>query len=149
MNKDAILATLIGFAIGLVITGILLVGPTLTKMFPKVKLPSITFSLSKQKAVSTPAAKATPTQFAVSIESPLAEAIEDNTNLLVSGTTSPGSTVFIGGSVDDTVAIAQADGKFAGKVTLTEGKNDITVTSYLKQKQSSQTVSVYYTPESL
>jgi hypothetical protein len=67
----------------------------------------------------------------------------------VSGATTPGATVVIAGPVDEAVATAQANGKYAGKVTLTEGKNDITVTSYKQTKQASQTITIYYTPESL
>jgi hypothetical protein len=147
MNKDVILATLIGFGIGLLITGLLLVGPNITKMLPKINLPAITFFQSKQKPTATPTP--TPSQFTITIESPLAGTIENSTDLLVSGVTAPGSTVVIAGSVDDTVAVAQSDGKYAGKITLIEGKNDIIVTSYRETKQASQTVTVYYTPESL
>jgi len=147
MNKDALLATLIGFGIGLLITGLLLVGPNITKALPKVILPTITFFQPKQK--STPAPTPTPSQFSVTIESPLAETIENSTDVLVSGVTSPGSTVVIAGSVDDTAVVAQTDGKYAGKITLTEGKNDIIVTAYRQTNQASQTVTVYYTPESL
>lgn len=149
MNKDAILATLIGFGIGLVITGLLLLGPNITKALPKIHLPALSVSQSKQKPINTPTAETTPSQFAISIESPLAEAIENSTDLLVSGVTSPGATVVIAGPVDDTAVIAQTDGKYAGKVTLTEGKNDIIVTSYQQTKQVNQTITVYYTPESL
>jgi hypothetical protein len=147
MNKDALLATLIGFGIGLLITGLLLLGPNLTKFLPKIKLPAITLSQPKQKSPIT--ATPTPSQFGVTIDSPLAEAIETSTDLLVSGTTTSGSTVVIAGPVDDTTVVAQTDGKYAGKITLTEGKNDIIVTTYNKTKQASQTVTVYYTPESL
>jgi len=149
MNKDAVLATLIGFAIGLFITGLLLVGPNITKALPKIKMPAITFSQSKQKPTVAPTAGATPPQFAVTIESPLAEAIENSADLLVSGVTEPGSTIVIAGSVDDTAIVVQDDGTYAGKITLTEGKNDIIVTSYRQTNQASQTVTVYYTPESL
>ena len=147
MNKDALLATLIGFGIGLLITGLLLLGPNLTKFLPKIKLPTVTLSQPKQK--STPAATPTPIQSGVTIESPLPDAIESTADLLVSGKTSPGSTVVIAGSMDDTTVVAQSDGKFAGKITLAEGKNEIIVTAYSKTKQISQTIVVYYTPESL
>jgi len=147
MNKDALLATLIGFGIGLLITGLLLVGPNITKSLPKINLPAITWFQSKQKPAVTPTP--IPPQFAVTIESPLAETIENSVSLLVSGVTSPGSTVVVAGSVDDTAVTAQADGKYAGKVTLTEGKNDIIVTAYQQTKQVNQTITVYYTPESL
>ena len=147
MNKDALLATLIGFGIGLLITGLLLLGPSVTKFLPKVTLPKISFSQPKQKSAPTPTP--TPSQFTLTIDSPLAEAIENSTDLLVSGVTSSGSTVVIAGSVDDTTVVSQSNGKYAGKITLTEGKNDIVVTSYNTSKQASQTVTVYYTPESL
>jgi hypothetical protein len=147
MNKDAILATLIGFGIGLLITGLLLLGPNITKSLPKINLPTVSFLQPKQQPTVTPTP--TPSQFAVTIESPLTDAIENTTDLLVSGVTAPGSTVVIAGSVDDTVATAQPDGKYAGKVTLAEGKNEIVVTSYLATKQANQTITVYYTPESL
>ncbi len=147
MNKDAILATLIGFGIGLLITGILLIGPNITKSLPNINLPTISFLQPKQKPTPTPTP--TPSQFGLTIESPLADAIENTSDLLVSGVTTPGSTVVIAGSVDDTVELAQADGKYAGKITLAEGKNDIIVTAYQSQKQMTQTMTVYYTPESL
>lgn len=140
MNKDALLATLIGFGIGLLITGLLLVGPNITKALPKVKLP---------QTASTPPPTPTPSQFTLIIESPLADAIENSTGLLVSGVTSPESMVVVAGPVDDTAVVAQADGKYAGKITLTEGKNDIVVTAYRQTNQASQTLTVYYTPESL
>lgn len=147
MNKDAILATLIGFGIGLLITGLLLVGPNITKALPKINLPTMTWFQSKQPQPNAPTPTPQPTGF--TIESPLADAIENTSEILVSGVTIPGSTVVIAGDVDDTVAVAQADGKYAGKITLTEGKNDIVVTGYDQTKQVNKIITVYYTPESL
>jgi len=147
MNKDAILATLIGFGIGLLITGLLLVGPNITKALPKINLPAMTWFQSKQQQPNAPTPTPPPTGF--TIESPLTDAIENTSEILVSGVTIPGSTVVIAGVVDDTVAVAQADGKYAGKITLTEGKNDIVVTGYDQTKQVNKTITVYYTPESL
>jgi hypothetical protein len=146
MNKDALLATLIGFAIGLFITGMLLVGPKLAKYFPKMsfKLPS--FSISQKTPNTTP----TPSKdFAVSIDSPIPDSIESESTLLVSGTTSADATVVIQGVVDDAAVQTKTDGKYAGKILLIEGKNDITVTSYLKEKKATQTITVFYTPEEL
>jgi len=48
MNKDALLATIIGFGIGLVITGALLLGPTLSASFPAFSLPKINFKSAKK-----------------------------------------------------------------------------------------------------
>ncbi len=145
MNKDALLATLIGFGIGLLITGLLLLGPNLLKSFPKLQLPN--FSFSQKKADVTPAPA--PTNQAVVIESPLGDAIEEKDEVLVSGTTSAGATVVVAGPIDEIVVAASAEGKFAGKVSLAEGKNDLTVTSYADSKQTTAIVTVFYTPEEL
>ena len=141
MNKDALLATLIGFGIGLLITGLLLVGPNILTMLPKIQLPKT------NTATPTPAPTPKVTTFA--IESPLADSIENTSELLVSGTAEAGITLVIAGPSDESVVVVAQDGKFAGKLTLVEGKNDITVTALSKDKTSTQNVTVYYTGESL
>lgn len=145
MNKDALLATLIGFGIGLLITGLLLVGPNILKMFPTITFPKFSFLQTQPSPTPTP----TPKAATFSLESPLPDAIENASDLLVSGTASPGSTVVIAGPSDESVVAVSSDGKFAGKITLVEGKNDITVTSLSKDKNESQTVTVYFTEENV
>lgn len=145
MNKDAILATIIGFVIGLCITGLVLLGPRLAKYLPKLSIHLPTLSLSQAKPSPTPSPKQKP--FTLTIDSPIAESIESNSDLLVSGTTAGSSTVVIVGNTNDSIAKATSDGKYAGKVTLVEGENDITVTSYNKKDHAAQMVKVYYTPE--
>ena len=136
MNKDALLATIIGFVVGLFITGLLLVGPRLVSLLPKISLP-------KPTATPTPAIQ----NASFTIDSPLPETIESSSELLVSGSSEPGAMVVIQTDVDDEVVLAGQDGKYAGKVTLVEGKNDLTVTSYGKTKQEAKTIQVFYTPE--
>lgn len=145
MNKDAILATLIGFIIGLCITGLILLGPQLVKYMPKITLRLPSLSLLKQKP--TPTAVPKKKSFNLTIDSPMPESIESKSDLLVSGQTSGGATVVIQGNNDDAVVKATADGKYAGKVTLVEGENQITVTGYFQKDQKSQAVTVYYTQE--
>ena len=151
MNKDALLATFIGFVVGLVVTGLVLYGPGLIKNAPKIQFPKISLSLpkfGKPKTSPTPTETVTKKEHAVTIESPLADAIEQSDKVLVSGTTSTSSTVIISGPLDETVAQANGDGKYAGKITVSEGKNDISVTSFDPSgKAVMQTVSIFYTPE--
>jgi hypothetical protein len=147
MNKDAILATLIGFGIGLAITGILLVGPNVAKLLPNITLPKFAFLTPQPK--TTPTTTPTPEVFQLTIDSPLGDAIENKDEVLVSGKTSQESLVIIEGLTNEAVIRVAADGSYAGKVNLTEGKNDLSVTSYLGDKQVTQTVTVYYTPETL
>jgi hypothetical protein len=145
MNKDAILATIIGFIIGLCITGLVLVGPHLAKYIPKINVHLPTISWMKPKPTPTTTPKQKP--FSLTIDSPIPESIESESDLLVSGTTAGGSTVVIQGNSNDAITTATTDGKYAGKITLVEGQNDITVTSYNKKDHSQQTVTVYYTQE--
>lgn len=151
MNKDALLATFIGFIVGLLVTGLVLYGPGWAKNFPKIQLPKISWKLpSFGKATSspTPTPIEAPKEHAVTIESPLPDTVEQGEKVLVSGTTSSSSTVIISGPVDDVVIEANGDGKYAGKVTLSEGKNDVAVVSFQKSGAvASRTVSVFYTPE--
>ncbi len=155
MNKDALFATLIGLGIGLLLTGIILVGPNIAKSLPSIKWPVISkitlpsFSFPK-KATPTPAADTASqsVKHTVTIDSPLDGAIEDKDTVLISGVTSKQSTVVIQGLVDDSVTVVNGDGKYAGKITLAEGKNDITVTSFNEQKeQAVKSITVFYTPE--
>ncbi len=143
MNKDAILATVIGFVVGLIITGLLLIGPKLSGFLPKISWPQ--FSVAKQDQPKTQQEAKKETGF--TIDSPLPDTIEDASSLLVSGTATPGATLVIQTDVDDEVVLAKEDGKYAGKITLVEGKNDITVTSYHKEASDVRTVTVFYTEE--
>jgi hypothetical protein len=143
MNKDALLATVIGFVVGLVITGVLLLAPRFAGYLPKISFPS--FSFGKNNTPTSPTPSATAAGF--SIDSPLPDSIESTADLLVSGSAEAGATVVIQTDSDDEVVLVKDDGKYAGKVTLTEGKNDLTVTSYTKTKQEAKTITVFYTPE--
>lgn len=143
MNKDAILATIIGFVVGLFITGLILIGPKLLSMIPRLTLPTITLPTSG----TTPPVAPADEEFAVTIDSPLEGSIESQAELLVSGSTQAGSIVFIQTDTDDAVTFAADDGKYAGEVTLLEGKNDLSVTAYLKEKQSTQERTVFFTAE--
>ncbi len=147
MNRDALLATLIGFGIGLVITGLLIIGPNLVKTLPKLSFPKFSFSLPGRDAKQTPTPTPQPETF--TIESPLPDAIESKDKILVSGTAPKHTIVVIAGFGDEVVIAANGDGKYAGTIALVEGKNDVVVTSYQDKKVKTQTVTVYYTPEEL
>jgi len=151
MNKDALLATFIGFIVGLFVTGLVLYGPGLVKNLPKIRFPNISFSLpkfEKPKPTPTPVSENTKKEHAVTIESPLTDAIEQSEKVLVSGITSISATVIISGPIDEIVVQANNEGKYAGKITVSEGKHDISVTSFdISGKSATQTIAVFYTPE--
>lgn len=146
MNKDALLATFIGLAAGLLITGVLLLGPSLTKSFPKLSLPKISLPSFPQRATPT-ATPAPPLALTITIGSPLPEEIATGETLLISGTTLPGATVVAQGPLDEDVVVTRDAGAYAAKVSLAEGSNEITVTAYKDGKSVAATVTVFYTPE--
>lgn len=147
MNKDAILATVIGLVLGLTIAGAFILGPSLARALPKFKLPTVTLPNIAPKA--TPQPTASPKEFGVTIAAPLPEAIEPKDDVMVSGNTEAGTTVVIQGPLDEDVVIAGTDGAYAGRVTAVEGKSDITVTAYGEAgKQAQSSIIIYYTQES-
>ena len=151
MNKDAVLATIIGFCIGLVITSVVLFGPTISKSLPVIHWPYFTFSLpSLAKPTPSPASN-TKTETApvidLSVNSPIANEITQTSDLLVSGLAPTDSLVVITGPSDENVVSPNAEGKYAGKISLVEGKNDISVTMLSQKSPQSQAVTVFYTPE--
>ncbi|MBI4064861.1 hypothetical protein HY409_00620 [Candidatus Gottesmanbacteria bacterium] len=145
MNRDALLATVIGFGIGLFITGGFLYGPTLIKSLPQVHMPTLSLPVKSKKPSPTPLPNTLPETLTIS--SPLSESIESKSETLVSGVTVPESTVIILGALDETVIQGNSDGTYAGKVMLTEGRNDLTIISYHDNNEQSQKVTVFYTPE--
>ncbi len=155
MNKDAIMASVIGFGIGLLITGTLILGPKLIKNFPQVRFPSFSFAF----ALPGSNKPETPTQVATEltlddaapalITVPVARSVLFEDTITVSGVTTPGDTVVVSGFVDDTIVTADAKGSYAAEIALTEGQNDIVVTAYTEGKPTTQGVTVYYTEETL
>lgn len=145
MNRDALLASLIGFGIGLLITGILLVGPNLMKGFPQIHLPTIVLPKRNTAPKTTPTPTLSPVTFA--IVSPTADAVVTDSELLVSGTAPSGTTVIVAGPNDEDIMVVKEDGKFAGKISLNEGKNDVIVSNKENGKTTSQAVTVFYTKE--
>ncbi len=155
MNRDAILATIIGFGIGLVVTGAIVFGPQVSKNLPK--LPPLTLSNITWPKFSKPPLAPTPTPDLanlpatsgekLTIDSPLPENIEINSQLLVSGKTKPNSLVVVEMIDEQKVISANGDGKYATQINLSEGKNDIWITSYYQGQPERKTVTVFYTQE--
>lgn len=143
MNRDALLATLIGLGMGLFITGIIVIGPNLFKLLPKLSFPKITLPVS-QPAITTPTT--TPLTYSFSVDSPLSDAILSNSELLVSGKSYPDARVVVQSTLEEDVVLTDGNGSYAGKVTLSEGKNDIIVTSYSDSKIEQITVTIFYIP---
>lgn len=146
MNKDAIMATVIGFGIGLLITAAILFTPSAISLFSTIKLPKLTQTNSTDAVSPTPA-QDNQSISGLTIESPLPDAIAPSDTILVSGNAKPGSVVVLETQDGAVVSQASAQGKFAAEVSLSEGKNDLIVTSYDKGAEESKTITIYYTQE--
>lgn len=153
MNRDAMIATIIGFTVGLVITGLILLSPNIAKQIPGFTLPTISFpnitlpSFFSFGKKPEPSVTPTPAPAALTIDAPLPDSIEPKSTTVVSGSARAGSTVVIGGPADEAVILATEQGKYAGQIILVEGKNDITVTMLSDNEQMTQTITVFYTSE--
>lgn len=149
MNKDAILATIIGFGVGLVIAGLVFLGPTVLKNLPPIHLPNFAFIQNlfqkTPKLATSPTPKAT--SHGLTVESPLPDSIESRNETLISGNTKPNAIVVLEGENGELVVVANPQGAYAGKLSLGEGKNELHITSYNGSDRESQTVTVFYTPE--
>jgi hypothetical protein len=151
MNKDALLATVIGFLIGVAITGGILFAPKVAKYLPHIQLPRTLTSLSflnhKNQPVEPTPKTAPPPSAIFSVTSPLDQSLADSDSILVSGTAPAGTYVTIGGLSDESAVLVGKDGKFAGKISLGEGTNEITVSAFSGETVTNQKITVYYTPE--
>lgn len=150
MNKDAILATIIGFGIGLLITGSVIMGPQLAKSIPSFHMPTFSFNTPKSSPAGTQemvSPTLSPSTSPLTLKSPTPERIETTNETMVSGTTIQNSVIVIENETSEIVITADAAGTFSQKVTLIEGKNTINVTAYIESKPYSQSIVVYYTPE--
>lgn len=145
MNRDAILATLIGFFIGLGLTGIIVAGPQFRAFIAQSNIPLLSFTFGNRGDSFTPSN--TEDNENLSIDTPLDEAIEPNNVVLVSGATHPGALVVAIGPVDEDIVEVGTDGAYAASITLVEGKNDIVVTSYRDDAQFTRTLTLFHTTE--
>ncbi len=148
MNKDAILASVIGFGIGLLITGGILVGPTvISQLATRLQEREGTVaSATNEQASTTPGVNQPLNGVSLSIESPKTDAIVNEDNIEVKGKTLANTMVIVAGDTDEDVIQTDASGAFVGNITLKEGINDITVTAIQGTLTSLQKIVVFYTP---
>ena len=153
MNRDALLATAIGFIIGIGITSIVLFGPNVLKSLPNVTLPNISLPrFALDRSASPAAGKPVKTEGPITkltIDSPQPESIVQTATLTVQGRVPGEAVIIIGGYLDETITKPDANGNFSGNVTLTEGMNEITVASVQNQATETEILQVYFTEEKL
>lgn len=144
MNKDAILASIIGFGIGLLITGAILVGPSLLPLLKKINKKGDVQSATTQ--VSPTLTAGTGTTF--TIDTPTDETIAQDATITVSGHAPKGTTIIIDNTEGEVATQSTDTNTFQGQIPLKEGKNDISVTQVADPTSTTKHVTIYYTPKS-
>ncbi len=146
MNKDALLASGIGFGIGLLITGAILLGPTLvTQLTTRRPTPTGDAQSGTQQALGANTNNGT-SSTTVTIDSPSPESIMTQDSVEVSGKAPEGSVIVIAGDVDETALTVDSTGTYKGTIALKEGKNEISVSGILNGNPTVQKQIIFYTP---
>lgn len=126
LGRETILASLVGFAVGLLAAWAVWRIPQLPSSQP---LPS-----PPKEEVAPKAEEAIPTsEFSLELTQPEEGAILSSKVATVAGKTKAGATVVVSGPLKDEVFEATGDGTFSVSLDLTEGANEIVVTAYSQE----------------
>ncbi|MDP2632564.1 MAG: hypothetical protein Q8P25_02485 [Candidatus Curtissbacteria bacterium] len=123
MRKEVIIAIILGFALGLVIT----FGVWTANKALKDKDSQSTAEEVSPISQTTPTIS--PAVFSLSILSPEDQSVQDKNKITLTGTTEPGSQVIIISQLEEDIVETDASGKFSSNLTLDTGTNQITVTA--------------------
>lgn len=140
MKKEVLIAIIIGFGIGLIITYGIYTAQTAIKNRTGTVQNTTTDSEINQKTQ----------EHTVHIVSPETETVSSEEEITLSGTTTPDSYIVILTSAEEYITRADQTGSFAKEITLEAGANFVTVTSISPNniKATAQTT-VSYTTASL
>jgi len=135
VRKEVLIAIIIGFGLGLVITfGIWTANKALREVAPEETL--------APEATPTP----TPTAaFSLNLTSPEDNSISEEETIEVSGTTAPGAIVVILYQEGEKILEADSEGKFSTEITLAGGPNEIMISAYDQEgNEAEKTLTVVY-----
>ncbi len=152
MNKDAILASLIGFSVGLLITASIIFGP---KLFAQLQTSmrehqgQVASFQTKEDNQPQPSniTSQEPLPSSLTIDQPTQESIVKESGITVSGNASPNSLIIVGTTEEESVVQVPSSGKYETKVVLREGKNDISVANVVNDQLFVERVVVYFSQE--
>lgn len=139
MKKEVLLAIIIGFALGLVITfGIWTANKALKQTAPQKEAP-VQNELLEPTPTSLPA-------LSLTITEPEDNSISEEDEIEISGQTAPGSTVALLYETDEEIIEADEKGLFTTTIPLEGGSNEIEIISFDQEgNEASQTLTIVYT----
>lgn len=141
MRKEILIAIIIGFVLGLVITfGVWTANKAIKEAPPKEET---TNRQAQEEATATPSPTAQePT---LTIISPEDNLLSDKEKIDISGKTTPGATVVILFTEGEKIIEADKQGGFSTEITLAGGSNEIKVSSFDKDgKEISKSITIVY-----
>lgn len=135
MRKEVLIAIVIGFSLGLIITYGLW---TANKAFQKTSPPA---PAENQEKISPTPSLLIP----LIITSPLDNSLSSQEKIKVTGQTSPQATVVVLWPEGEKIIEADNEGKFDTEISLVGGNNEITITAYDQQEnETSKILTVVY-----
>lgn len=140
MKKEVIIAIIIGFAIGLVITfGIYRAQQSLNLENTSSPEPNTNIIIPTSPPETAPD---------ITVASPENGSLIDTSQVRITGTTTPQALLSFIGSKDATTANADKQGNFSSIITLFEGVNSIIIESYDSAgNKSTETITLIFLPE--
>ena len=140
MNKDTVVASIIGFGIGLVAAVALWVVP---RILPKTQ-PT---SPKSPETVAEKTAEKNNSSFTLS--SPGDAEITKDKTVKIEGTASADSVIVISSATGSNTLTPKDNGSFSTTLELTEGANQMVVTSIAGNKEESKNIFIYYYPDTI
>ena len=137
MRKEVIIAIVLGFALGLVITfGIW----NANKALKEKEQAPVT-----EQVTGAPQATPTVSSFSLAILAPEDESVQNEEKIAVVGTTEPGANVVVIFQTGETIVEADNSGKFEAEITLESGTNEINITATNEEgEEATKTIYLVY-----
>jgi len=138
MKKEVLIAIVIGFALGLLITfGIWTANKAI---LTKSEAPP-----EEKEVQETVEPTPTPVGFSLNILSPQDESLIDTNKVEIKGSSVPAAIIVIVAENGEKIIEADENGSFATEVSLVRGINEITITAFNQEgEKTSKTLSVVY-----
>jgi hypothetical protein len=138
MKKEVLIAIVIGFALGLLITFGIWTANKALKTQSETPIEEV-----KTEPAAEPTS--TPTGFSLSILSPEDEALIDTSKTEIKGLSVADAIIVIAAEKEEKIIEADENGSFATEISLIRGINEITVTAFNPEgEKTSQTLNVVY-----
>lgn len=140
MRKEVLIAIILGFALGLVITfGVWSANRAMKEK--NVAQENVEEPVESLPASPTP----TSTAFSLTILTPADESFVETNKISINGSTEPGAEIAIITENGEEIAIADESGKFDAPITLENGTNEITVTAVnANGDEATKTINIVY-----